>query len=351
MAVKVLIVDDSALIRKLLSEMLSADPGIDVVGTAPDPYVARDKIKALHPDVVTLDIEMPRMDGLTFLSNLMRLRPTPVVMISTMTQKGARTSLEALHLGAVDYVSKPQTDVLTGLEDYRQEITDKVKAAACANLSALVRGRERKAAPTCSVPPSTEMRPGAVYGRVIAIGASTGGTEAIAEVLGAMPASAPPIVVTQHIPEMFSASFSERVDRMSALTVREARHGEPLQAGHAYIAPGNHHLSVARVGSGYSCVVNQEERVNRHRPSVDVLFDSVARVVGSKAVGVILTGMGRDGARGMKAMREAGAMTFAQDEASSVVWGMPGAAVELDAVRKIVTLSAVCGEIVNYISG
>lgn len=351
MAVKVLIVDDSALIRKLLTEMLSADPDIDVVGTAPDPYVARDKIKTLHPDVVTLDIEMPRMDGLTFLSNLMRLRPTPVVMISTMTQRGAGTSLEALHLGAVDYVSKPRTDARTGLEAYREEITSKVKAAASANLSALTRSR-RRSGPRAAAGPQQghpEVRPGAVYGRVIAIGASTGGTEAIAELLAAMPATLPPILVAQHIPEMFSASFSERVDRLSALTVREARNGEPAQPGHAYIAPGNHHLSLARVGGGYACVVSQEERVNRHRPSVDVLFDSVARVVGRKAIGVILTGMGRDGARGMKAMREAGAMTLAQDQASSVVWGMPGAAVELEAVAKVVPLDAVCGEIVRYV--
>lgn len=353
MTVKVLIVDDSALMRKLLSEMLSADRGIEVVGTAPDPYVARDKIKALNPDVVTLDIEMPRMDGLTFLSNLMRLRPTPVVMISTMTQKGASTSLEALHLGAVDYVSKPQSDVIGNLQSYREEITAKVKAAAGANLAALVRpgcasARAERASQSTA---ANEIRAAAIYGRVIAIGASTGGTEAIAAVLAGLPDSAPPVLVAQHIPEMFSRSFSERMDRLSALHVHEARHGEPAVAGHAYVAPGDHHLSLARVGGGYSCVVDQEERVNRHRPSVDVLFESVARVVGAKAIGVLLTGMGSDGARGLKAMREAGAMTLAQDKATSVVWGMPGAAVEMGGVDQVVAIGAIPGEIVKYVNG
>lgn len=353
MSVKVLIVDDSALIRKLLTEMLSADPDIDVVGTAPDPYVARDKIKALNPDVVTLDIEMPRMDGLTFLSNLMRLRPTPVVMISTLTQKGAKTSLEALHIGAVDYVSKPQADVVENLQQYREEIIEKVKVAARANLAALVRRK-------CAVPLSEReaagdsaavIRPAAVVGRVIAIGASTGGTEAIAEVLASMPAGSPPVLVAQHIPEMFSRSFSERVDRVSELSVREASNGEPALAGHAYVAPGNYHLSLARAGTGYTCVLDQSPRVNRHRPSVDVLFESVARTAGAKAIGVMLTGMGRDGARGLKAMRDAGARTLAQDEATSVVWGMPGAAVELGAVQQIVALNQVPGSIIRLLSG
>lgn len=353
MAVKVLIVDDSALIRKMLSEMLSSDSDIEVVGTAPDPYVARDKIKALNPDVVTLDIEMPRMDGLTFLANLMRLRPTPVVMISTLTQKGARTSLEALHLGAVDYVSKPQADLLGSLESYRDEIIEKVKVAAAANLAALVRSKcgvprdQRDAA--AEAPPL--IRPGSHIGRVIAIGASTGGTEAIAEVLASMPAGAPPVLVAQHIPEMFSRSFSERVDRISPLTVREASNGEPALAGHAYVAPGNYHLMLARAGTGYTCVLNQQPQVNRHRPSVDVLFESVARVAGAKGIGIMLTGMGRDGAQGLKAMREAGARTLAQDQATSVVWGMPGAAVDLGAVEKIVALNRVSAEIVRHVNG
>lgn len=352
MTVKVLIVDDSALMRKMLSEMLSSDAEIEVLGTAPDPYIARDKIKALNPDVVTLDIEMPRMDGLTFLANLMRLRPTPVVMISTLTQKGARTSLEALHLGAVDYVGKPQTDLLGSMESYRDEIVEKVKVAAGANLAALVRSR-------CGVPreeqdaaePPPLIRPGSQRGRVIAIGASTGGTEAIAEVLTTLPADSPPVLVAQHIPEMFSRSFSERVDKMSLLTVREACNGEPALAGHAYVAPGNYHLRLARTGTGFTCVLDQKPRVNRHRPSVDVLFESVAGVAGARAIGIVLTGMGRDGALGLKAMREAGARTLAQDQASSVVWGMPGAAVDLGAVEKIVALNQVSADIVRLVNG
>jgi len=353
MTVKVLIVDDSALMRKMLSEMLSSDAEIEVVGTAPDPYVARDKIKALNPHVVTLDIEMPRMDGLTFLAKLMRLRPTPVVMISTLTQKGARTSLEALHLGAVDYVSKPQTDLLGSMESYRDEIIEKVKVAAGANLAALVRSQcgVRREEPGAAAEPPPLIRPGSQFGRVIAIGASTGGTEAVAEVLASMPADSPPVLVAQHIPETFSRSFSERVDKLSPLTVREACNGEPALAGHAYVAPGNYHLTLARAGTGYTCVLNQSPRVNRHRPSVDVLFESVARVAGAKGIGIMLTGMGRDGALGLKAMREAGARTLAQDQATSVVWGMPGAAVDLGAVEKIVALDRVSAEIVRHVNG
>lgn len=349
MAVKVLIVDDSALIRKLLTQILSSDPDIDVVGTAPDPYVARDKIKTLNPDVVTLDIEMPRMDGLTFLSNLMRLRPTPVVMISTLTQKGAKTSLEALHIGAVDYVSKPQTDVINNLEEYAEEITAKVKTAAAANLAALTRHEVQSRRAGGAAPPKP-LRGGSAAGRVIAIGASTGGTEAIAAVLAALPEGCPPVLVAQHIPEMFSRSFSERVDRLSPLRVREAVDGEPVEPGNAYVAPGNYHLSIARAGSGYACVVSQGERVNRHRPSVDVLFESVAKTVAGKGIGVMLTGMGSDGARGLKAMREAGARTIAQDKATSVVWGMPGSAVEAGAVEKVVPLQSVAGEIIACVT-
>ncbi|MEQ8861276.1 MAG: chemotaxis response regulator protein-glutamate methylesterase [Pseudomonadales bacterium] len=350
MAIKVLIVDDSALIRKLLTRMLSADPDIDVVGTAPDPYIAREKIKALNPDVITLDIEMPRMDGLTFLANLMRLRPTPVVMVSTMTQNGARTSLEALHLGAVDYVSKPKADVQTTLDAYAEEIIEKVKTAATANVAALVRQVpvRRRSNGHAAGP---RVRPRALGQRVIAIGASTGGTEAIAAVLAALPEDSPPVVIAQHIPEMFSRSFSERLDGLSALQVHEAQDGEALVPGHAYVAPGNYHLSVARSSLGFTCRLDQNPKVNRHRPSVDVLFDSVAGSVGASGIGVLLTGMGRDGARGLQAMRGAGARTLAQDKASSVVWGMPGAAVELDAVERVVALGRIAGEIVSCVSG
>ncbi len=349
MAIKVLIVDDSALIRKLLTRILSADPDIEVVGTAPDPFIARDKIKALNPDVVTLDVEMPRMDGLTFLGNLMRLRPTPVVMISSMTRQGAHASLEALSLGAVDYVSKPLADVQNTLDAYADEIVEKVKGAAGANLTALV--RRRTPARVGNGGPKPARTPARrLDQRVIAIGASTGGTEAIAAVLAALPGDSPPVLVVQHIPEAFSRSFSERVDGLSALRVREATDGEPLEPGNAYVAPGNQHLSVSRSDLGYACRLDQQPRVNRHRPSVDVLFESVAAVVGAGAVGVILTGMGRDGARGLRAMRDAGARTLAQDEATSVVWGMPGAAVALGAVEHTVALDRIAERIVSYVS-
>jgi two-component system chemotaxis response regulator CheB len=332
--------------------MLSSDPGIDVVATAPDAYIAREKIKALNPDVITLDIEMPKMDGLTFLSNLMRLRPTPVVMISTLTQKGAQASLEALHIGAVDYVGKPQSDVSSNLEAYATEIIEKVKMAAVANIAALARRNrgealERRLSIRDAV--SDEVLSRSALQRIVAIGASTGGTEAIAEVLAGMPANSPPVVIAQHIPEMFSRSFSERVNKLSPMQVSEARDGERALAGHAYVAPGNHHLRLRRNGSDYVCTLDQEPPVNRHRPSVDVLFESVARAAGSKAVGVMLTGMGSDGARGMKALKEAGGRTLAQDKATSVVWGMPGSAVEIGAVDKIVALETVSGEIIRLV--
>ncbi len=350
--IKVVIVDDSALIRRLLTEMLGADPDIEVVGTAPDPYVARDRIKALNPDVITLDIEMPRMDGITFLQNLMRLRPMPVVMISTLTQKGAQSSLEALRLGAVECIGKPQGRDGADLQIYAEEIVRCVKAAAAANVEALTRlsrtdtvqrrERLREAA-------AREMPGRFALERVIAIGASTGGTEAIAEVVARMPASAPPVVVAQHIPEMFSRSFSERVDGLSAMNVQEARDGEVLDSGCVYIAPGNHHLRLRREGDGVVCVVSQDARVNRHRPSVEVLFESVARAVGPRAVGVLLTGMGSDGALGMQMLREAGARTLAQDRESSVVWGMPGSAVELNVVDRVVPLDAMAEQILDSV--
>ncbi len=352
MSIKVLIVDDSALIRKLLTEVLERDPEIEVVGVAPDPYIAREKIKALNPDVVTLDIEMPRMDGLTFLANLMRLRPTPVVMISTLTQKGADASLEAMHMGAVDYVAKPRFDVSANLENAGAEIVEKVKMAAGANVSALVPRRHRPSPPRPCVPvagASLGIAARAALCKVIAIGASTGGTEAIAQVLAALPVDVPPVLVAQHIPEMFSRSFSDRVDRVSALAVREARDGDVALPGHAYVAPGNRHLTLRRDGVRLVCALTQAEPVNRHRPSVDVLFESVAEATRGKAVGVILTGMGCDGARGLKTMKESGAHTLAQDQATSVVWGMPGSAVELGAVDRVLPLERIADEIVRCV--
>ena len=330
--VRVLVVDDSALIRQLISGMLEEDPGIRVVGTAADPYIARNKIKQFDPDVLTLDVEMPRMDGLTFLRNLMRLRPMPVVMVSTLTAAGAPATLEALALGAVDFVAKPSADPAAGLDAYAELLRAKVRAAA----QARVRHLETGIAPAGAVP--------LVYrsvDRLIAIGASTGGTEAVREVLAAMPADAPPIVIAQHIPADFSAPFAERLDRHSRMAVRQAADGDAILPGHAYVAPGGRHLRVQRRGQRWLCRVDDDAPVNGHRPSVDVLFDSVVRAAGRQASAALLTGMGDDGARGLLALRQAGAATLAQDQATSVVWGMPGAAVARGGAREVVPLSRV----------
>ena len=349
---RVLIIDDSALVRQVLTEILGADREIEVVGTAPDPYVARDKIKALNPDVLTLDVEMPRMDGLTFLRNLMRLRPMPVVMVSSLTEKGAEVTLDALALGAVDFLSKPKLDVAHGLRDYAEEITAKVKAAARVPVQVL----ESAAAPApkLSADAIVSRTPGKkmfhTTDKIIAVGASTGGTEAIRALLEALPPDAPGIVVTQHIPAAFSRPFAERMDRSSALTVSEAEEGAPILPGHVYIAPGDRHLLVERSGARYLCRLDDGPPVNRHRPSVDVLFRSVAVKAGPNAVGVILTGMGDDGARGLLEMHEAGAFTIAQDEKSSVVWGMPGEAVRLEAVDQVLPLHKIAAEIYSRIA-
>ncbi len=347
--IKVLIVDDSALIRKLLSEILSKDPGLEVVGTASDPFVAREKIKQLKPDVLTLDVEMPKMDGLTFLGNLMRLRPMPVLMLSSLTEAGADTTLRALEMGAVDFISKPKIDLAYGLKELSVDIIDKVKTVAGARVKPL----RPKARPVGSlggrvIPPKLSadavLAPGKgpkhfqTTDRLIAIGASTGGTEAIKEVLMDFPAASPIVVIAQHIPEMFSKSFANRLDQECAVHVSEAQDGQPLLPGHAYVAPGSHHLLVRRDGARYRAELSLKDPVNRHRPSVDVLFRSVAQNAGPNAVGAILTGMGADGAKGLGEMREAGAPTVAQDEATSVVWGMPGEAVKLDAANDVLPL-------------
>jgi len=345
MAIKVLIVDDSALVRKILSEILGKESGIDVVGTAADPYAARERIKQLNPDVITLDVEMPRMDGITFLENLMRLRPMPVVMVSSLTKGGADVTLRALELGAVDFVAKPRLDIAGTLADYADELIEKVMAAARAQVAPRTQvsravspeqlpGRGAQAAPRASAPRpvlrTTE--------RIIAVGASTGGTEAIRELLSALPADASAMVISQHIPAAFSGPFAERMNRFSAMSVCEAQDGQYILPGHVYIAPGDQHLLVERDGARYRCRLSAAPPVNRHRPSVDVMFRSVAQNVGPNATGVILTGMGDDGARGLKEMQEAGAFTMAQDEASSVVWGMPGAAVRLGAADRVLPL-------------
>ncbi len=331
--IKVLVVDDSAMVRQLLTEILSQDPQIEVVGTAPDPYIARDKIKRLNPDVLTLDVEMPRMDGVTFLANLMRLRPMPVVMVSSLTEKGADVTLRALELGAVDFVTKPAVDVAHGLEAYAQTLIDKVKAAARVRVRAIGERPQVKRLASSGLFKSTD--------KVIAVGASTGGTEAIKDLLLALPADTPGMVITQHIPAAFSGPFARRMDGVAAMTVREAADGDPILPGHVYIAPGDRHLKVERSGARYLCRLDDGPRVNHHKPSVDVLFHSVAENVGPNALGVILTGMGDDGARGMRAMHDAGSYTIAQDEKTSVVWGMPGEAVAHGGVDEVLPLDAI----------
>ncbi|HMN44393.1 MAG TPA: chemotaxis response regulator protein-glutamate methylesterase [Povalibacter sp.] len=365
MAIRLLIVDDSALVRKLLTEMVGKDRDIEVVGTATDPYAAREKIKQLNPDVITLDVEMPRMDGVTFLENLMRLRPMPVVMVSSLTQHGADITLRALELGAVDFVAKPKVDVAGSLADYAQELIAKIKMAAGARVNPRSSAPRPAAAPAASaaglkiderrtadavLPAVTGRRVLRTTDRIVAIGASTGGTEAIREVLEMMPADAPAIVISQHIPAAFSRAFAERVNRSCAMSVCEAQDGQYILPGHAYIAPGDRHLIVERDGARYRCRLSDGPHVNRHRPSVDVMFRSVAQNVGPNATGVILTGMGDDGARGLKEMLEAGAGTIAQDEATSVVWGMPGAAVKLGAAEHVMPLQRIPGQILNLTS-
>ena len=347
--IKVVIVDDSALVRQVLTELLNSDPEIEVVGQAQDPYIAREKIKKLNPDVITLDVEMPKMDGVTFLRNLMRLRPMPVVMISSLTEHGADITLEALEVGAVDFVAKPKIDVKTGLEEYREEIVAKVKVASKAKISSRARTIKPLNVPEkLNADAVLQKRTGKMFkttDKIIAIGASTGGTEAIRDVLAAMPPDAPGIVISQHIPEAFSGPFAKRMDTISAMTVMEAKDGQQIVNGHVYIAPGNRHLVVERSGARYVCRLNDGPPVNRHKPSVDVMFRSVAQNVGPNAIGAILTGMGDDGARGLLEMKEAGAPTIAQDAASSVVWGMPGEAVKMGAADEQLPLNAVASRL------
>ncbi|WP_206861711.1 protein-glutamate methylesterase/protein-glutamine glutaminase [Lysobacter changpingensis] len=338
--IRVLVVDDSALVRQLMTQLLEADPGIQVVGSAADPYIARDKIKQLEPDVLTLDVEMPRMDGLTFLRNLMRLRPMPVVMVSTLTERGAQVTLDALALGAVDFIAKPKLDVARGLTEYAGLLIEKVKQAAKARVVPPSPARVAEA----SAMPAVAYR---TTHRLIAIGASTGGTEAIREVLSQMPADAPATVIAQHIPGAFSAPFADRLDRHSRMTVIHVERDQELLPGHAYVAPGGRHLRVFRSGARWHCRLGDDDPVRRHRPSVDALFDSVAEHVGANASAALLTGMGDDGARGLLALRKAGAATIAQDEASSVVWGMPGAAVALGAAQETVPLSLVAQKLLS----
>ena len=352
--IKVVVVDDSALVRKLLSRMLDSDPGIEVVGTAADPYQARDRIKETNPDVLTLDVEMPKMDGITFLQNLMRLRPMPVVMVSSLTHKGAQVTLQAMELGAVDFVTKPGRDLSRELEDYAREIIDKVKAAAQARVrpldtSQLGQQEAFREKVQVALREAGARQVDHVQQRqaLVAVGASTGGTEAIRRLLMTLPPDAPPVVLAQHIPDSFSGPFAERLDAVSAVSVRQASDGDAVLSGHALLAPGDRHMEVVREGSRLVVRLTDTEPVNRHRPSVDVLFNSVASACGREAVGVLLTGMGQDGARGLLRIREAGARTLVQDEASSVVWGMPKAALDLGAAEEAVDLEKIAEQMLK----
>lgn len=337
--IKVLCVDDSALIRSLMTEIINSQPDMTVVATAPDPLVARDLIKQLNPDVLTLDVEMPRMDGLDFLEKLMRLRPMPVVMVSSLTERGSEITMRALELGAVDFVTKPRLGIRDGLLEYTELIADKIRAASHARLQPARRPPTSVGATSCSAALAPMLHiPLLSTEKLIIVGASTGGTEAIREVLQPLPPDCPGIMIAQHMPAGFTHSFAQRLNGLCRITVKEAVHGERVLPGHAYIAPGGYHLSLARSGANYVAQVDQEPPVNRHRPSIDVLFDSVATHAGKNAIGIILTGMGRDGAAGLLRMRQAGAYTLAQDEASCVVFGMPREAIEMGAANEVVSI-------------
>ncbi|EAR60753.1 protein-glutamate methylesterase/protein-glutamine glutaminase [Neptuniibacter caesariensis] len=344
--IRVLIVDDSAVVRSVLAEMLSAQPNIEVVGAAVDPYDARDKIKQLKPDVLTLDIEMPRMDGITFLKNLMKLNPMPVVMLSSLTHDGAEPTLQALELGAVDFIAKPAAsesdDVLT---KFQQDLVSKIEMAA--NSAPKLKFMRASATAEKVVQASSQIRN---QNQVVAIGSSTGGTEALHEILQELPENMPPIIVTQHIPASFSERFANRLCRHSQLKVGEAREGEVLRPGHVYIAPGDYHLKVEQNGHEYVCRITDGDPVNRHKPSVEVMFDSLLPLKMLKVTGVMLTGMGEDGAVAMKRMFDKGAHNIVQDEATSLVWGMPGAAVRVGAASEVLPLNKIAQRLVQHLS-
>ena len=348
--IRVLVIDDSALIRSVMKELINREADMECVGAAPDPLVAREMIKSLNPDVLTLDVEMPKMDGLDFLERLMRLRPMPVVMVSTLTERGSDITFRALTLGAVDFVSKPKMDITRGMEEYACEITDKIRAAAQARVHKTVAAAiisERLTAD--AILPSVVGRFSSTE-KLIIIGASTGGTEAIKEVLIRLPADVPGILVTQHMPEAFTKSFADRLNSLCKISVKEAEHNERILPGHAYIAPGHSHLLLRRSGANYMTELSQGPPVNRHRPSVDVLFRSAANVAGANALGIILTGMGKDGAQGMLEMRQAGSHTIAQDEASCVVFGMPKEAIAVGGACEVMPLQNIARYTLDYLA-
>ncbi len=340
--IKLLIVDDSMLIRAMFSEMLADSPDIEVVGTAVDPFDAREKIKLLNPDVITLDVEMPKMDGITFLEKIMSLRPMPVIMVSSLTAKGADITIRALEIGAADFLTKPAVQDETSLLAMKQDLIKKIHSAAQQKMSA----RSEKLVQKPAGEGQLSYR-GSSVGKLIAIGASTGGVEALREVLQVLPQNMPPIVVTQHMPAGFTKSFANRLDTLCAMSVQEATHLQPLQAGNIYIAAGDRHMEIEAQTGKWVIKLRDGENVSSHKPSVDVLFASVAKNIGKKAVGVILTGMGHDGAEGLLKMREAGAKTIGQNEASCVVYGMPKVAKNIGAVETEMPLSRIAGGIIH----
>ena len=335
MSIKVLVVDDSALVRSLLAEIIRNTPDMVLVGAAPDAYVARDMVNEFAPDVITLDIEMPRMDGLSFLEKLMGARPTPVVMISTLAEEGAEATLRALELGAVDYIPKPKLGVSSGIREYADLIVEKLRAAASVKVKPLVKSNRTVIAGTEKIPLTSKLMG---TEKIIAIGASTGGTEAIKDLLVQLPAAVPGIVMTQHMPPGFTRTYAERLNRLTRLHVVEAKGGERILPGHAFLAPGGFHLLVVRSGADYILKLSEGEPVHRHRPAVDVMMQSAALAGGKNVLGILLTGMGKDGAKGMLDIRNSGGYTFAQDEASCVVYGMPKEAVLCGAVDETVEL-------------
>jgi two-component system chemotaxis response regulator CheB len=346
--IRVVVVDDSALVRSLLTDIINRQPDMQCIGAAADPLAAREMIRNLNPDVITLDVEMPRMDGLDFLDKLMRLRPMPVVMVSTLTERGADVTLRALELGAIDFVAKPKIGVADGLRLLADNITDKIRIAA----KARVRKSVASASPAITDSPLVT-RPAALgrlsTEKIIFIGASTGGTEATREVLVNLPADMPAVMITQHMPPGFTKSYAARLDGLCRIRVKEATDGERVLPGHAYVAPGGLHLGVERSGANYIARVRDGEPVNRHKPSVEVLFLSAAKVVGPNALGVMLTGMGNDGAHAMKALRDAGSWNIAQDEASCVVFGMPKEAIAVGAVHEVLPLGAIAPRLIDHL--
>jgi two-component system chemotaxis response regulator CheB len=349
--IRLLIVDDSALIRQMLTQIFNSSDEIEVVGSAADPIIARDKIKKLNPDVLTLDVEMPRMDGLTFLRNLMRLRPMPVVMISTLTEAGAAVTLEALEAGAVDFVAKPKVDVSNSLNEYAEDIIAKVKVAARARVRSVQSRPKVASSPvaTGSISSSSVKTHFKTTDKIIAIGSSTGGTEAIKDVVRGLPLNTPPVVISQHLPVAFSESFAKHVNEVTEMTVCIAKEGQQILPGNIYIAPGDQHLLVIRNGARYVCKLDDGPPVNRHKPSVEVMFKSVAQNVGANAIGVMLTGMGADGSKTMNEMKAAGSVNIVQDEATSVVWGMPGEAYKLGAADHVVPLDKISAKILQLV--